>query len=222
MQRFTSHRCSLSTCSKAMFFRIFLNFNSIATPYTRSVRILWEQVSDLKGTPRFKKVNVLNLLWVYRWYEYLYIYYYILTYLSTDSAKWIIMVPVPPVYVIRFNSIYPAPWWSWCVTACRLSTVSGCASSPHWQSRGLWGPGPKWPVCCMELGSMRSRCRTARTLPSRAARKMFPSPRPGQQRRCSPRRQSGWPFTVWANCWQLWCRNRWKIQFFGSALQSSS
>ena len=55
----------------------------------------------------------------------------------------------------------------------------------------IWGPGPKKHVCCTEPGSMRSRCRTAPTLPLPAASKMSPQPRPGQQRRCSPRRQSG-------------------------------
>ena len=50
---------------------------------------------------------------------------------------------------------------------------------------------PKPSVRRTEPGSMRSRCRTARTLPLPAARTMCPSPRPGQQRHCSPRGQSG-------------------------------
>ena len=51
-----------------------------------------------------------------------------------------------PTHSTRSNSIYPAPWWSWCVTVCRLSTVSGFASSPHWQSRGSFGvPGQRSP-----------------------------------------------------------------------------
>ena len=141
-------------------------------------------------------------------------------YLSTNSAKWIIMVPVPPVYIIRSNSIYPAPWWSWCVTACRLRTVSGCASSPHWQSRGSFGvPGHSRP------SAARSRAPCAEgAVPHRLCRRGLPPRCPrGLGQGCNAAAayvaRSGWPFTVWANCWRLWCRNRWTIQFFGAALQ---
>ena len=68
----------------------------------------------------------------------------------------------------RPNSIYPAPWWSWCVTACRLSTVSGCASSPHWQSRGLWGPCAGTRAPCAAGAAPHRLCRCG--LPPRCPR----------------------------------------------------
>ena len=45
---------TVTTSLKAMYFRKILNTSSIPTPYTRSARILWEQVSHLKRTPSLK------------------------------------------------------------------------------------------------------------------------------------------------------------------------
>ena len=46
---------TVTTSLKAMYFRKILNTSSIPTPYTRSARILWEQVSHLKRTPNLKR-----------------------------------------------------------------------------------------------------------------------------------------------------------------------
>ena len=89
MQRFTSHRCSLSTCSKAMFFRNFLNLTA-SPPPTPGQCVSSENKSAIwKEQQGFKKVNVLNLLWVYRSYHYLYIYIDLILYIS--SALMILM-----------------------------------------------------------------------------------------------------------------------------------
>ena len=83
-------------------------------------------------------------------------------------------------------------------------------------------PGQHGPSAAGSRAPCAAGAAPHRRFPLRAASQMSPRPRPGQQRRCSPRRQSGWPFTVWANCWQLWCRHRWKIPFFGAATNKST